>query len=137
MYLPDRKADLRDDILTLSPFPSELRKVDRFLESTYTDVMEVLTLDLLKENVALFVQDVSKRKIDKLYDTTDGKAIGTYIEHTFHDYLEQKGLSYTRGGSASGIDFPDPSLNVDMKTTRITQPQSSCPFRRQVKKCMV
>ena len=32
-----------------------------------------------------------------------------------------------KGNSASGIDFP--GLNVDMKVTRITQPQSSCPFK--------
>ena len=29
--------------------------------------------------------------------------------------------------SASGIDFP--SLDVDMKVTSVTQPQSSCPFK--------
>ena len=31
------------------------------------------------------------------------------------------------GNAASGIDFPD--LNVDLKATSISQPQSSCPFR--------
>ena len=29
--------------------------------------------------------------------------------------------------SAQGVDFPD--LEVDMKVTAITQPQSSCPFK--------
>ena len=34
---------------------------------------------------------------------------------------------YERGSSASGVDFP--VLNADMKVTRVTQPQSSCPFK--------
>jgi hypothetical protein len=57
---------------------------------------------------------------------TDGKAIGTYFEHRFQDYLAGR-YHYERGSSASGVDFPD--LGVDMKVTRTTQPQSSCPYR--------
>ena len=61
-----------------------------------------------------------------LWGVTDGKAIGTYVEHKFRAYLDEIYL-YEKGSSASGIDFP--GLNVDMKVTRVTQPQSSCPFR--------
>ena len=61
-----------------------------------------------------------------MYGITDGKAVGTYVEHTFHQYLQVK-YSYKRGSSASGIDFPE--LKVDLKVTSIKQPQSSCPFR--------
>ena len=57
---------------------------------------------------------------------TDGKAIGTYVEHRFRDFLDERYV-YEKGSSASGIDFP--VLNVDMKVTRVTQPQSSCPFK--------
>ena len=35
--------------------------------------------------------------------------------------------SYEEGSAAKGIDFP--GLQVDMKVTRITQPQSSCPYK--------
>ena len=61
-----------------------------------------------------------------LYGVTDGKAVGTYLEHKFMQYLAGK-YEYVRGSSASGIDFP--GLGVDMKVTSIRQPQSSCPFK--------
>ena len=52
--------------------------------------------------------------------------MGTYLEHKFRQYLLQKYV-YIFGSSAKGIDFPE--LGVDLKTTSIKQPQSSCPFR--------
>ena len=61
-----------------------------------------------------------------MFGVTDGKAIGTYVEHQFREYLTQR-YSFTEGSSARGIDFPD--LAVDMKVTSIRQPQSSCPFQ--------
>jgi hypothetical protein len=61
-----------------------------------------------------------------LYGVTDGKAVGTYLEHKFRHVLASK-YEFELGNSASGIDFPD--LNIDMKVTSIRQPQSSCPFR--------
>jgi hypothetical protein len=61
-----------------------------------------------------------------LYGVTDGKAVGTYLEHSFQDHLAQH-YDYTKGNSASGIDFPD--LRVDIKVTSIRQPQSSCPYK--------
>jgi hypothetical protein len=57
---------------------------------------------------------------------TDGKAVGTYLEHKFQAYLQGK-YKYVRGSSAKGIDFPE--LDVDIKVTSIRQPQSSCPFK--------
>ena len=60
-----------------------------------------------------------------LYGVTDGKAVGTYLEHKFHALLETK-YTYDQGSSAKGIDFP--SLKVDIKVTSIKQPQSSSPF---------
>lgn len=61
----------------------------------------------------------------ELYGVTDGKAVGTFIEHKFRDWLE---ASYTTliGNSASGIDLP--AVETDIKVTSIKQPQSSCPF---------
>jgi len=60
-----------------------------------------------------------------LYGITDGKAVGTYLEHKFKEQLEK---TYEVGGSsANGLDIP--SANVDIKVTSIKQPQSSCPFK--------
>lgn len=61
-----------------------------------------------------------------LYGVTDGKAVGTYLEHKFRLYLRER-YEFVLGSSASGIDFPQ--LMVDLKVTSIKQPQSSCPFK--------
>lgn len=57
---------------------------------------------------------------------TDGKAVGTYVEHLFQTHLINK-YTMTIGSSALGIDLP--SVNTDIKTTSWAQPQSSCPFK--------
>ena len=85
-----------------------------------------LSLDLLIEEAGKFAQMESDHFDPALYGVTDGKAIGTYFEHKFQDYLSQK-YTYEHGSSARGIDFP--GIGVDMKITRITRPQSSCPFK--------
>jgi restriction system protein len=85
-----------------------------------------LTLSLLKIEAGNFVQELRTRTIPQLYGITDGKAVGTYVEQTFNQYLRIK-YSYRLGSAASGIDFPE--LEVDLKVTSIRQPQSSCPFR--------
>jgi len=85
-----------------------------------------VALNLLIEEAGRFAQLESEHFDPSIYGITDGKAIGTYFEHKFQKYLSEK-YAYECGNSASGIDFPD--LGVDMKVTRLTQPQSSCPFR--------
>ena len=85
-----------------------------------------LTVSLLCEEANQFARIESSREHASLFGVTDGKAIGTYVEHKFRDYLSQR-YSFTKGSSARGIDFPD--LAVDMKVTSIRQPQSSCPFQ--------
>lgn len=87
-----------------------------------------LTIDELMEEARNFVISWSSTRHKKIVGATDGKAIGTYIEHGFKDLLTQK-YTVNIGSSASGIDLPDPEINTDMKTTFITQPQSSCPFK--------
>jgi hypothetical protein len=62
---------------------------------------------------------------------TDGKAVGTYLEHKFTAYLAQK-YNYQPGNSALGIDFPE--IDIDIKVTSIKQPQSSCPFKSATQK---
>jgi hypothetical protein len=86
----------------------------------------VLTQELLKAEAALFATTQSESPEEALYGVTDGKAVGTYLEHKFQSRLLER-YSYPRGNSAKGIDFP--GLDVDIKVTSIKQPQSSCPFR--------
>lgn len=85
-----------------------------------------LTVEILRSESKQFSIDESLHKEPSLYGITDGKAIGTYLEHKFISYLSEK-YTFQLGNSANGIDFP--GLNVDMKVTSIKQPQSSCPFK--------
>jgi len=87
-----------------------------------------LTIDVLIKEAEEFCKSMSKIKHKNIVGVTDGKAIGTYIEHEFKRVIASK-YTATIGSLASGIDFPDPEVNTDMKTTFITQPQSSCPFK--------
>ena len=85
-----------------------------------------LTIDYLIREAQRFSQVMSSENHTELIGVTDGKAVGTYVEHRFQNYLRER-YSMTVGSSASGIDLP--SVNTDIKTTSITQPQSSCPFK--------
>jgi len=84
-----------------------------------------LTIELLKREAAAFGERESKHAERSMYGVTDGKAVGTYPEHKFMARLSKQ-YSFTRGNSAKGIDLP--RVGVDIKTTSIRQPQSSCPF---------
>ena len=88
--------------------------------------MRKLTIELLKSEARKFAKAESNYEEKSLYGITDGKAVGTYFEHKFQSYLKMK-YQYIEGSSAKGIDFPE--LRVDIKTTSIKQPQSSCPFK--------
>lgn len=85
-----------------------------------------LTIQLLCTEAGKFSILESQHKESSLYGVTDGKAVGTYLEHKFKAYLKER-YDFVEGSSASGIDFPD--LLVDMKVTSIKQPQSSCPYK--------
>jgi hypothetical protein len=84
-----------------------------------------LTLRSLQQEANQFAEVESAYPEPALFGVTDGKAVGTYFEHKFQAYLNER-YKYAQGSSAKGIDFPD--LFVDMKVTSISQPQSSCPF---------
>ena len=86
----------------------------------------LLTIGLLTDEASRFSEVESSHVEPSLFGVTDGKAVGTYFEHKFRDYLREC-YTFEEGSSARGVDFP--SLNVDMKVTRVTQPQSSCPFK--------
>jgi hypothetical protein len=85
-----------------------------------------LTVKLLRKEASVFAESESTHAEPVIYGITDGKAVGTYLEHRFQTYLHNK-YTYEEGSSAKGIDFP--KLNVDIKVTSIKQPQSSCPFK--------
>lgn len=87
---------------------------------------QILTINYLCSEAAKFTEIESLYDEPALYGVTDGKAIGTYVEHKFKTYLSEN-YNYQLGNSASGIDFP--ALEVDIKVTSIRQPQSSCPFK--------
>ena len=85
-----------------------------------------LTIEALCAAAATFAEVESNYDEPKLYGVTDGKAVGTYLEHKFVAQL-QSHYSFSEGNSASGIDIPN--LELDIKVTSIKQPQSSCPFK--------
>ncbi|MDA0268058.1 MAG: restriction endonuclease [Cyanobacteria bacterium] len=91
----------------------------------------ILTIENLCAEAARFAEIESIYDEPTLYGVTDGKAIGTYLEHKFTAYLAQN-YTHQRGNSASGIDLP--ALEVDIKVTSIKQPQSSCPFKSATQK---
>lgn len=84
-----------------------------------------LTIAALQAEARTFAVLESGHRSPALYGVTDGKAVGTFLEHAFRAYLHER-YDYRGGSSAKGIDFPD--LDVDMKVTSGKQPQSSCPF---------
>jgi hypothetical protein len=88
--------------------------------------MPSLTLQALCLEAAKFSALESQHSEPLLYGVTDGKAVGTYLEQKFKNYLIEN-YEFVLGSSAIGIDFP--GLLVDMKVTSIRQPQSSCPFK--------
>ncbi len=85
-----------------------------------------LTVALLQQEASIFAAAESRHAEPSLFGVTDGKAVGTYLEHKFQTELLTQ-YAYPKGSSAKGIDFP--GLDVDIKVTSIRQPQSSCPFK--------
>ncbi|RLD54064.1 MAG: restriction endonuclease [Bacteroidetes bacterium] len=87
-----------------------------------------LTIKNLISSANEFCKQETKYKNKELFGVTDGKAVGTYIEHKFKNFLNDKYL-VNNGNSARGVDLPAPEINTDIKVTSIKQPQSSSPFK--------
>jgi hypothetical protein len=85
-----------------------------------------LTIKTLLSEATAFVIQESLHDEPSLFGVTDGKAVGTYLEHKFVTHLMDS-YSFAGGNSALGIDIP--GLGVDIKVTSIKQPQSSSPFK--------
>ena len=89
---------------------------------------KILTIKNLIEEAKNFCEIVTKKNHSDLIGVTDGKAVGTYIEHEFKKFLKAN-YKFSEGNSAKGIDLPDENILTDIKVTSISQPQSSCPFK--------
>lgn len=87
-----------------------------------------LTIDKLIEAARHFCEIESLENHNELIGITDGKAVGTYVEHKFQHFLQSQ-YTIDVGNSAKGIDLPGAEIQTDIKVTSITQPQSSCPFK--------
>lgn len=87
----------------------------------------VLTIRKLIESAHQFCEMESRKNHVELIGVTDGKAVGTYVEHRFQHFLQSQ-YTVDLGSSAKGIDLPGTEIQTDIKVTSITQPQSSCPF---------
>ncbi len=85
-----------------------------------------LTERSLQKEAAIFAEVESTFPEPTLFGVTDGKAIGTYLEHKFKAYLATK-YAFESGNSANGVDFPD--LKVQLNVMNVTNPQSLCPFK--------
>lgn len=88
--------------------------------------MKALDIPALIKSAKQFCRIESKKERAELFGVTDGKAIGTFVEHAFQNYLSEH-YDLTVGCSAIGLDLP--SVNCDIKVTSIKQPQSSCPYK--------
>lgn len=88
--------------------------------------MKTLDVQSLIAAAKEFCTIESKKDRSELFGVTDGKAVGTFVEHAFQNYLSER-YDMTVGSSAEGMDLP--SVNCDIKVTSIKQPQSSCPYK--------
>jgi hypothetical protein len=85
-----------------------------------------LTIEHVIIEAKAFCIAQSNRLNKELFGVTDGKAVGTHVEHKFQQHLADR-FELKVGSSAKGIDLP--SVDIDIKVTSIKQPQSSCPFK--------
>jgi len=91
-------------------------------------VKEIITIAKLFEATKEFCVIEGRINFPELIGVTDGKAVGTFVEHRLKDYLTER-FDISIGNSASGIDLPSLEINTDIKVTSVRQPQSSCPYK--------
>ena len=96
------------------------------METYKATMRKNLTINKLIDSAKEFCTKESGKPRTELFGVTDGKAIGTFVEHLFKNYLSEH-YDLTVGNSANGLDLP--SVNTDIKVTSIRQPQSSCPYK--------
>ncbi len=89
----------------------------------------MLNLAFLFDSAIAFAKEQNLLKHESLKGVTDGKAVGSYIEHLFKEHLCSAFPNMVLGNAAKGIDLPDERVNCDIKVSSIHQVQSSCPFK--------
>lgn len=105
----------------------ENRNLDTDTHHTCMDQYESL-VDIPDYNSMLskFCEFVNNKDIPE-EDTTTSKKIGTYFENELRDWMEsQRGIE-SDGSIAEDEDIPE--LNLDVKATSESQPQSSIPMK--------
>lgn len=72
-----------------------------------------LTIELLRQESHDFSQTESQHNEPSLFGVTDGKAVGTYLEHKFQAYLHTKYTQYRKShtGNLSGGNWNHRSFN--------------------------
>lgn len=68
-----------------------------------------LTIDKLIEAAHCFCESESCKNHAELIGVTDGKKVGTYVEHRFQEFLRLQ-YQVEVGNSASGIDLPSADI---------------------------
>ena len=77
-----------------------------------------LTINNLITEAKNFCISMSNADHPSLYGVTDGKAIGTYVEHLFQMYLSNY-YNVIIGNSASGIDLPGEATGIFLKESKV------------------
>ena len=65
--------------------------------------MSKLTIQVLCKEAERFSNTESLHAEKALYGVTDGKAVGTYLEHKFRKYLQEEGYEFVAGNSGNGV----------------------------------
>ena len=74
-----------------------------------------LTLSQLIEAARYFCEVESLTNHVELIGVTDGKAVGTYVEHKFKEFLLSR-FDIEVGNSAKGIDLPGKDIQYPRKS---------------------
>lgn len=57
--------------------------------------MQKLMVNLLKAEAKAFAERESGHKEESLYGVTDGKAVGTYLEHKFQEESKRRQVTFS------------------------------------------
>ena len=80
--------------------------------------MKVMDISDLKKEAKIFCEFMKKENHSSLIGVTDGKAVGTYVEHRFQDYISSK-YEIEIGSSAKGIDLPGAEIEQVLFSHRV------------------
>lgn len=123
----DKFENIEDNEEEVITFGDDTEDLENITDETEVELVKLKMKDLKRE-AHNFCKVQEKVPVPKLYGVSDGKAVGTYIEHQFKEHLARK-YTYIEGNSANGIDLPGKDIVTDIKVTSSKQPQSSSPFK--------